>query len=160
MNKVKNFMDVSLSYFTAFLLLAMTSLVVWQVFTRYVINSPSVYTEELVRIFLIWSSFIGAAYAFGSRHHMSLVFLKESFTGNKQKAIYILIDVMVLVFALAVLIRGGYALAIGASGTQTPILGISRKLVFMIAPLSGLIITFYQIINIKEDFNIGKTDNI
>ena len=54
------------------LLSIMTLLVLYQVFTRYILNSPAAFTEELVRYFLIWTSFIGAAYAFSTREHMSL----------------------------------------------------------------------------------------
>ncbi len=32
--------------------------VVWQVFTRYVLNSPSIFTDELARSLLIWVSFL------------------------------------------------------------------------------------------------------
>ena len=45
----------------------MTFLVLYQVFTRYVLNSPAAFTEELVRYSLIWTGFIVAAYAFSTR---------------------------------------------------------------------------------------------
>lgn len=31
----------------------------WQVFTRFVLNSPSKYTEELLRYLLIWMTMLG-----------------------------------------------------------------------------------------------------
>ncbi|SCX99751.1 TRAP transporter small permease [Alkaliphilus peptidifermentans] len=154
MNKFKKIMNNLLSYLTAFLLIVMTALVLWQVFTRYILNNPSVFTEELVRIILIWSSFLGASYAFGTRQHMALVFFKEKSKGLKKKAIYVFIDVMILGFAILVLIKGGYQLASGVMGIKTPILGISRGLIYMIAPFSGIIITIYQLMNIKEDIEM------
>ncbi len=154
MKRIKEVMNMFLLYFTAFLLIIMTSLVVWQVFTRYILSNPSVFTEELVRIILVWSSFLGAAYAFGTRQHMALVFLKEKLKGNSQRAICVFIDIMILVFATVVLIKGGYKLVLGVEGVKTPILGISKQTVYMIAPISGILITIYQLVNIKEDLEI------
>ena len=155
MHKFKSGMNTVLSYLTAFMLIVMTILVIWQVFTRYVLNNPSAFTEELVRIILIWSSFLGAAYAFGTRQHMALVFFKEKTTGIKKKFLYVFIDVVILCFAILVLIRGGYQLASGVMTIKTPILGISRGLIYMIAPFSGTIISIYQLMNIKEDVEMA-----
>ena len=66
LGKVKFWMDKFLSIACAVLLSFMTILVLIQVFSRYVLNSPVAFTEELVRYSLIWTGFIGAAYAFST----------------------------------------------------------------------------------------------
>lgn len=152
MQGIKKIMNTVLSYVTAFFLIVMTALVVWQVFTRYILNDPSIFTEELVRFILIWTSFLGAAYAFGTRQHMALIFLKEGSRGIAKKLICAFIDLVVLILAVLVLIKGGYSLASGVMTIKTPILGIPKGLVYMIGPISGVIIVIYQIINIIEDF--------
>ena len=78
LTSVKKWMTFLLSRIATILLSVMTFLVLYQVFTRYVLNSPAAFTEELVRYSLIWTGFIGAAYAFSTREHMSLVLLQES----------------------------------------------------------------------------------
>ena len=50
-------MDKILSIACAILLSFMTILVLIQVFSRYVLNSPVAFTEELVRYSLIWTGF-------------------------------------------------------------------------------------------------------
>ena len=70
---VKKVMTKLLAAIATILLSVMTLLVLYQVFTRYVLNSPAAFTEELVRYFLIWTGFVGAAYAFITREHMCLV---------------------------------------------------------------------------------------
>lgn len=47
--KVKNVMNKILSAASVVLLVFMTSLVLWQVFTRYVLGKPAAFTEELDR---------------------------------------------------------------------------------------------------------------
>ena len=61
---IKKVMTKLLAAIATILLSVMTLLVLYQVFTRYVLNSPAAFTEELVRYFLIWTGFVGAAYAF------------------------------------------------------------------------------------------------
>ena len=69
-------MDKILSIACAILLSFMTILVLIQVFSRYVLNSPVAFTEELVRYSLIWTGFIGAAYAFSSARLRSISALR------------------------------------------------------------------------------------
>ena len=87
LGKVKFWMDKFLSIACAVLLSFMTILVLIQVFSRYVLNSPVAFTEELVRYSLIWTGFIGAAYAFSTREHMFLTLVRDKFTGKAHTAL-------------------------------------------------------------------------
>ncbi|MGJ8675406.1 MAG: TRAP transporter small permease, partial [Pseudoalteromonas sp.] len=44
-------------------MVAIVAVVCWQVFSRFIMRSPSSYTEELARFLLIWIGVLGAAYA-------------------------------------------------------------------------------------------------
>ena len=85
LTKIKKGMNFLLSRIAAVLLSAMTLLVLYQVFTRYVLNSPAAFTEEIVRYLLIWTGFIGAAYAFSTRQHMALVLVRDRLSPNRKK---------------------------------------------------------------------------
>jgi TRAP-type transport system small permease protein len=61
---------------------------------------------------------------------------------------------MVLVFAAVIMIYGGYRVANSAMGVHTPILHISKALVFSIAPISGVLIVIQQVFNIYEDITM------
>ena len=118
----------------------MTLLVLYQVFTRYILNSPAAFTEELVRYFLIWTSFIGAAYAFLTREHMCLILVRDSLSPSGKR-----------IFSIFVITIGGFKLALSAQKVFSALLGIPRSLVYAMAPISGLFIILAQIINIYED---------
>ena len=133
------------------LLSVMTLLVLYQVFTRYVLNSPAAFTEELVRYFLIWTGFIGAAYAFITREHMCLVLLRDSLKPESRRILMTFLDVLILIFAVFVITIGGFKLAMSARKVYSALLGIPRSLVYSMAPISGLFIIVSQIINIYED---------
>ena len=143
LTKIKKGMNFLLSRIAAVLLSAMTLLVLYQVFTRYVLNSPAAFTEEIVRYLLIWTGFIGAAYAFSTRQHMALVLVRDRLSPNRKKVLMTAIDVLILV--------GGTKLALSAVKEYSALLGISRGLVYSMAPISGVFIILAQIINIYED---------
>ena len=103
---VKKWMTRLLSGIATILLSVMTLLVLYQVFTRYVLNSPAAFTEELVRYFLICTGFIGAAYAFITREHMCLVLFRDSLSPQKKRILMIAIDALILVFATFVITVG------------------------------------------------------
>ncbi len=148
---VKKWMTRLLSGIATILLSVMTLLVLYQVFTRYVLNSPAAFTEELVRYFLIWTGFIGAAYAFITREHMCLVLFRDSLSPQKKRILMIAIDALILVFATFVITVGGFKLSLSAIKVFSALLGIPRSLVYAMAPISGLFIIVAQIINIYED---------
>lgn len=148
---VKKGMTALLAGIATVLLSVMTLLVLYQVFTRYVLNSPAAFTEELVRYFLIWTGFIGAAYAFVTREHMSLVLLRDKLNPSGKRVLMIAIDTLILVFAIFVITIGGFKLAMSARKVYSALLGIPRSLVYAMAPVSGLFIIVAQIINLYED---------
>ena len=148
---IKKWMTRILSGIATVLLSVMTLLVLYQVFTRYVLNSPAAFTQELVRYFLIWTGFVGAAYAFITREHMCLVLVRDSLSPKKRRILMIGIDVLILVFAVFVITIGGFKLAMSAEKVFSALLGIPRSLVYAVAPISGIFIIAAQIINLYED---------
>ena len=146
---MKKWMTRLLAGIATVLLSIMTLLVLYQVFTRYILNNPAAFTEELVRYFLIWT--IGAAYAFITREHMCLVLVRDSLSPSRKRILMTLIDVLILVFAIFVITIGGFKLALSAKKVYSALLGIPRSLVYAMAPVSGIFIILAQIINIYED---------
>lgn len=155
LTRTKRVMTLVLGWLAAFLLVVMTLLVLYQVFTRYVLDDPADFTEELVRYFLIWTGFIGAAYAFTTRQHMALVFVRDRFPGRARRWLMAFTDALVLVFALVLIVIGGAQLSWGAWDQFSPLLGVPRGLVYAVAPVAGVFIVLAQVINIWEDLT-GK----
>ena len=141
---IKKWMTRLLAGIATVLLSVMTLLVLYQVFTRYVLNSPAAFTEELVRYFLIWTGFI-------TREHMCLVLVRDSLSPAGRRILMTVIDVLILLFAIFVITLGGFKLALSAQKVFSALLGIPRSLVYAMAPISGLFIILAQIINIYED---------
>ena len=142
-------------YVAALLLLIMCLLVLYQVFTRYVLNDPAAFTEEIVRYMLIWTGFVGAACAFGTRQHMALMVVVESVRPKTKAWMMALTDAIVLFLAIFVMFIGGAQNAINSANAFSPLLGVPRALVYAIAPLSAIFVIVIQAINIVEDLHIN-----
>lgn len=127
------------------LLVLMTVLVMIQIVTRYALNQPTAWTEELVRYALIWTSFLAASYAFLERRHMALSILPDRLSAPARHGLTRAVDVLVLLFAVLVLGIGGVMLVLSSLGDMSALLGISRGAVYAIVPISGLMIALAQV---------------
>ncbi|MEF2071365.1 TRAP transporter small permease [Consotaella aegiceratis] len=132
------------------LLSVMIVLITWQVFSRYALNDPSVFTEELLRFGVIWLSLVGAAYVTGKNKHMSVDLVKEMLGKGAQTILHIVIQLFFLVFAMAVLIVGGmHAISIAAHQV-TPVLQLPMGAVYAALPTSGVLMALYAFLNIGD----------
>jgi TRAP-type C4-dicarboxylate transport system permease small subunit len=126
--------------------------VLLQVFSRYFLSASFSFTEELARFSLIWLSILGAAYLNAKREHLSMDFLYRKLSNENKKKLSILIEVFILLFALAVMVIGGFNLVYitlhleQLSGT----LRIPLGYVYAILPISGLLIMCFSVYHLSK----------
>lgn len=135
--------------------------VLWQVFTRFVLNDPSAFTEELARFLLIWVGVLGAGYGVGQHDHLALELLPEYLTGRSQQWLKIAIQGFVILFALAVLVGGGLRLAYiqFTLGQTSASLGLPIGYVYLVLPLSGLVMIFYAVSHISGSLRVLREES-
>ncbi len=140
---MKNKVDRILGTVLVIMLAVMTVDVLWGVFTRYVMSNQASWSEELARFLLIWIGILGAAYASGQRMHLSIDLLE-----NKPVR---LIAALIIAFALGVMVVGGSRLVMLTAdlGQRSPALGIPMAFVYAVVPLSGLLIIYYRLPDLK-----------
>ena len=121
--------------------------VLWQVFSRYILNSPSSFTDELAGYLLIWVSLLGAAYVAGKREHLAIDLLLQKSPPARQRILRIVIQSVIMGFAVTVLVIGGSWLVYTRFflGVKSAALQLPLGYVYIVLPLSGLIIIFYSI---------------
>lgn len=126
--------------------------VLWQVFTRYVMQDPSSFTGELARYLLIWLGLMGASYAFGKRAHLAIDLFVNSRSRRGKQIVQLIIEVCVLLFALLVMVAGGLQLVsiTFSLGQTSAALGLPLGYVYLSLPLSGILIIFYAAVYITE----------
>lgn len=126
--------------------------VLWQVFTRFVLNNPSSYTEELARYLLIWVGLLAAAYGVGTRSHLAIDLLPLRLQGEKRRWLEVFIQACLIAFSIFVMIIGGIRLV-----SMTLILdqtsaamGIKLGYVYLVLPLGGIVVLFFSTIHLIE----------
>lgn len=142
---MKKTLDKYLGYLLVLLLSVMTLDVLWGVLTRYAFGSQADWSEELARFLLIWISLLGAAYASGQSMHLSIDLLMPKLTQASQRRLSIFIHVVILLFALTVMVIGGFRLMYVTQvlGQRSAALQVPMYLVYSVVPLSGVIIICY-----------------
>lgn len=149
------------------LILAVAVLVVvvlWGVFTRYVMSEQAKWSEELARFLLIWISLLGGAVAFGEKAHLGVDYFVGKFDPTARKFITIAGQLVVLFFAIALFIVGGSrVVSIQLSlGQATPALGWAMGYVYLPLPIAGVFIVLFTVEQLLETLltaNLQEEDN-
>lgn len=133
--------------------------VLWGVCSRFVLRSPSRWTEEVATILLIWVSLLGAAVAFGRNEHLGIDYLVNKFDPSARRLMAIIAQLLVAVFAGAVMVYGGYVLVSETlrAGQLSPSLGIRVGHVYLAVPVSGTFILLFCLERILELLS-GRAD--
>ena len=126
--------------------------VLWQVFTRFILKDPSSFTEELARYLLIWVGLLGASYAAGKKMHLAIDVVLQTIKNKKKIWAEICIQVSIFLFSFFVMVVGGLRLVtITLTLNQiSAALRIKLGYVYLVLPLSGMLIMFYTSVFIIE----------
>ncbi|MCF8461285.1 MAG: TRAP transporter small permease [Flavobacteriales bacterium] len=152
MNVIRSYLDKALEWFLVALMVLLLGDVLLQVASRYVLANTISFTDELAGFLLIWVGMAGAAYLTGQGQHLAITFIKDKAKPSNQKWLDIAIQLSILIFAIGVLIIGGIWLVYTRFflGQVSASMEISLGYIYMIVPISGLLIAFYSIGNILE----------
>ena len=138
-----------------FLVILMSVLVVdvlWQVASRYILSSPSSFTDELAGFLLIWVGVLGAAYVAGRKEHLAIDILIQRSSPARQRMLLYIIYSLIFLFALSVMVTGGVVLMYTRFALQVKSAALELPLgyVYSVLPVSGLIIMYYEVVHILQ----------
>ncbi len=158
--KLRKMVDRLLKYFLIFLMIILVVDVLWQVFSRYIIGIPSSFSDELAGYLLIWVGLGGAAYATSTKQHLAIDILPAKLPPEKKKYVDILINVLIIVFALTIMIVGGIYLVYTRFhlGQISSALQIPIGYVYLILPISGFLILYYAVDDILLLLGIRESE--
>lgn len=148
---MRKFIDMVMKILCTFIMGIMVVAVCWQVITRFVLNNPSTVTEEALRYLLVWTTMVGAAYAYGKRKHLSITILTKKMNPVAQQLIDIAVQVLVIGFCVIVMIMGGMRLCATAADQSSAALGIPMPYIYSCLLVGAVLFIFYALIFIGED---------
>lgn len=139
--------NVGLEKILIFLMGILVLDVLWQVFSRYIMSSPSGFTDEMAGFLLIWVGLLGAAYVSGKNEHLAIDLLIQKSSPSRQKLLHRLISLLIIFFAITVLIIGGAWLTYTrfALDVRSASLNLPLGYIYLVLPISGLLILFFSV---------------
>lgn len=176
--KFKNGMTTALNVVLILAVFCLVSSVVWGVVTRslgtfvvyisrthgwepwsWLPTGQAPWSEELARYLLIWVSLLGGAVAFGTKGHLGVDFFVGKFHPDVRKIMAVFVHAVVLFFAAAIFIYGGWRVAGDTMRQTTQTLGVLMKgHVYMALPIAGVFMVLYTIENLIETLITPSAD--
>lgn len=140
-------MDKTLGGILVLLMVLMVLSVLWQVFSRYLLDSASSFTEELSRYLFIWIGILGAAYASGQQTHLAIDILPPKLNPVNRVRLRIGINILIILFSLTVLVIGGGNLVYVnyLLGQYSAALNLPLSFVYLVVPISGILVIYYKV---------------
>ncbi|MBT8206170.1 MAG: TRAP transporter small permease [Eudoraea sp.] len=140
-------LDKVLGLALVFIMTIMVINVIWQVFSRYVLGTPSSFTDELARFLMIWVGVLGAAYVAGRNGHVSIDVLARRGSEKNQKRLKQFVRIAIISFCLFAMVVGGLRLVYitYVLNQYSPALGLPLAMVYLVIPISGMLIIYYKI---------------
>ncbi len=150
MEMIRDLLNKLLNMLAGVSFLAMVVLTCWQVFTRYILQNPSPWSEELVSYLFGWMALIGASLVTGERGHMNIPVVVEKMGEKAQKFFLILAEVIAFLFSVIILVYGGMKITSLAMGQLTSSLGVPIGIFYIVMPLCGVLNMIYTVLNIAD----------
>ncbi len=124
-------------------LFAMTLIIGWQVFARYVLNASPSWAEQLSLLLMIWYALLAAAAGFHEGFHIKIIALQAGASTRNARILRIVAEIVV-VMSGAMMVVWGLDLTYIISSHVIPSLGISRSWAYAPLPIAGALIVLFS----------------
>ena len=150
-NKITRTIDKVYLYAAAFFAVALLLVSVWQVFTRYILQNPASWTDEIARYTFIWCNMLGAAACVRDRSHATVSIVHDLIPKTARKWYnMVMIHFAEILFGI-LMIYVGYRTTVMQIGKVAAISRLPMSLVYVSVLVSGIGITIQATNNILWD---------
>ncbi|GAA4965396.1 TRAP transporter small permease [Kineococcus glutinatus] len=148
LTSAKNALDRVLSWVCVVLFAALVLDVMWQVFTRQVLDAPSAWSEELAKYLFIWLGLLGSALVFGERGHVGVELLVQKAPPAVQRVLSLTVQTTILLFAVVALAWGGWQVVDIAWDQKVTGLPFNVGQLYLALPICGVLTAAYTLYHI------------
>ncbi|MBY6195952.1 TRAP transporter small permease [Vibrio hangzhouensis] len=141
---IRKLLDNIEEIITVPLMAALLVVLTWQIGTRWLLNDPSLWSEELARVLFMYMSLIGCAIAIKRGTHVNITFFSDKLPQTIRFSLVIALELAVLVSIFAIIYLG-YQHVQRTAFFELITLGISSKWMNYSLPLGGLFMVVRQI---------------
>ncbi|USD43159.1 TRAP transporter small permease [Vibrio sp. SCSIO 43135] len=126
------------------LMAALLAVLTWQIVTRWLLDSPSLWSEELARVLFMYMSLIGCAMAIKRNEHVNITFFSDKLPEKLRLLLVLTLELAVLVSIFAIIYLG-YQHVQRTAFFELITLGISSKWMNYSLPLGGAFMVVRQL---------------
>jgi TRAP-type C4-dicarboxylate transport system permease small subunit len=125
-------------------LVAMSVIVLWQIFVRFVLNWGQAWTELSAIMIMSWFIFLGAAVGVRENYHLGFDVLLYVLPRGSKKVLRTISDVVVLAFAVGMIVFGIELMRLQWN-ERMPGLGISGAFRYLPLVAGGVLIVLFSV---------------
>lgn len=118
--------------------------IIYQVFARYVIMRPTVWSEELARYLMVWTTMLGSALVLRRGGHVAVTALIDILPVYIQRVIAFVRDIIVI-FMAGYIAYFGYDFAMRGGARTSSGLDIPMTYPYMALPIGGALIALFVV---------------
>ena len=160
---IKKALDKALELLVIVVVAVLVLDVLWQVFTRYILEHPSSWTEELATFLLIWVSLLGAAVALNRGAHLGIDYFVGKLPPKTRVRTEVFVFACIALFSVLVMVIGGTRLVARTFELKqiSPALKLPWGYVYLAVPISGFFLALYAILALGEriyELTSGRID--
>jgi TRAP-type C4-dicarboxylate transport system permease small subunit len=134
------------------LMAALLVVLTWQIGTRWLLNDPSLWSEELARVLFMYMSLVGCAIAIKRSSHVNITFFSDKLPEKVRLCLVLSLELAVLV-SIAAIIYLGYQHVQRNAFFELITLGVSSSWMNYSLPLGDVFMVFRQL---EKMFHIFK----
>jgi len=151
--KSKKYLEKSIDIICSFFFFTIFALALAQIFMRWIVKSPFMWSEELIRLMYVWICYLGWTLAMRNKTHIKINLFVMKLPPLGRKILETINCLLVIIFSVFMIFYGiKLIIAIGNGKAMT--LPIPFGIVYFIAPFTNFIILLYQL---AEIVSIWKT---
>jgi TRAP-type transport system small permease protein len=140
LDRILHLVDQVMEAVCHLLLVAITAVTVLQVFLRFVMGSPTSWSEEIALLLLIWFGMIAIGIAVRRHGHIAIMAVRDRLPQRLAHAVDAFAQLLILAFSLTLFAKSFDLIAL--AGVQLmPATGISRAWLYYPALLGGLLMS-------------------
>ncbi len=139
---MKKFLASGVEWVCAILVVALSVVVFFQVFNRFVLKAPLAWSEDLAMLLFQWVAFLGAAVGVKRMRHFGIEMVVKALPEKVRHGVELLVPLIMAIVGLTMLIQGWTLLTLNWNRIYST-MNLSYTWAFLPIPLSGALILLY-----------------
>ena len=145
-------LERGLKLFVFCLMLLLVLLVGLQVFTRYVLNNPTSWSEEAASFTQVFLVFLGGSLALFKKQTLRITFLIDRLSARTAIIIDLVLRILIILFLLTVIWYSLFAMS-RLQSQLTAALRLPKSIIFISVPLGSLLMLIATLRDFREGYS-------